>query len=111
MSCMSIARGVLAQASVPGAHDKVLDNNPELIGVWKWLVFEERGKQQTQPTYDAESGNRTRATLVGGEYSTTAPCLFFPRQCLSKTLFRNLYLNILTSECHLHRIKSWTNIM
>ena len=46
------------------------------------LVFEERGKpeypeknlsdenlnqQQTQPTYDAESGNRTRATLVGGE--------------------------------------------
>ena len=48
------------------------------------LVFEERGKpeypeknlseqgenqQQTQPTYDAESGNRTRATLVGGERS------------------------------------------
>ena len=25
--------------------------------------------QQTQPTYDAESGNRTRATLVGDEYS------------------------------------------
>ena len=44
------------------------------------LVFEERGKpedpeknpqskdenqQQTEPSYDAESGNRTRATLVG----------------------------------------------
>ena len=40
------------------------------------LVFEERGKpeyppqsieenQQTQPTFDSESGNRTRATLVG----------------------------------------------
>ena len=32
--------------------------------------------QQTQPTYDAESGNRTWATLVGGEcshhYATTA---------------------------------------
>ena len=32
--------------------------------------------QQTQPTYDAESGNQTRATLVGGEwshhYATTA---------------------------------------
>ena len=32
--------------------------------------------QQTQPTYDAESGNRTRATLVGGEcshhYATTS---------------------------------------
>ena len=47
------------------------------------LVFEERGKpeyleknllaqgrdQQTQPTYEAKSGNRTQATLVGGECS------------------------------------------
>ena len=48
------------------------------------LVFEERGKpeypkknlsvqgenqQQTQPTYDAGTENRTRATLVGGECS------------------------------------------
>ena len=50
------------------------------------LAFEERGKpeypeknlsekrreenqQQTQATYDADSGNRTRATLVGGECS------------------------------------------
>ena len=49
------------------------------------LVFQERGKpeypekhfsvplslenQQTQPTYDAESGNRTRATLLVGECS------------------------------------------
>ena len=48
------------------------------------LVFAEGGKpenpeknprskgenqQQTQPTYDAGSGNRTRATLVGGERS------------------------------------------
>ena len=46
------------------------------------LCFEERGKpeypeknlkdenqQQTQPTYDAETGNQTRGTLVGGECS------------------------------------------
>ena len=47
------------------------------------LVFEERGKlefpgktsrsrvenQQTQSTYDAGSGNRTRDTLVEGEHS------------------------------------------
>ena len=37
------------------------------------LVFEERGnrieKQQTQPTYGTESGNRTQATWVGGECS------------------------------------------
>ena len=57
---------------------------PDRIGtleVLEVLVFEERGKpeypektsrskdenqQQTHPTYDAESGNRTRATLVGG---------------------------------------------
>ena len=26
-------------------------------------------QQQIQPTYDAGSGNRTRVTLVGGEYS------------------------------------------
>ena len=31
--------------------------------------------QQIQPTYDAESGNRTRATLVEGECSDTAPTL------------------------------------
>ena len=29
----------------------------------------EENQQQTQPTYDAETGNRTRATLVGGECS------------------------------------------
>ena len=29
----------------------------------------DENQQQTQPTYDAESGNQTRATLVGGECS------------------------------------------
>ena len=29
----------------------------------------DENQQQTQPTYDAESGNQTRATLVGGEHS------------------------------------------
>ena len=29
----------------------------------------DENQQQTQPTYDVESGNRTRATLVGGEGS------------------------------------------
>ena len=78
---MSITRGVLAQSPEPEAHDKVLDNNPDRIGIWKcWFLRREenqstRGKtyrskdenqQQTQPTYDAETGNQTRATLVGG---------------------------------------------
>ena len=29
----------------------------------------DENQQQTQPTYDAESRNRTQATLVGGECS------------------------------------------
>ena len=69
---------------------RVARYSPRLINLWssdsrlnlnlEMLVFEERGKpeyrrktsrskdknqQQTQPTYDAESRNRTRATLVG----------------------------------------------
>ena len=54
------------------------------IGIWKMLVFMDGGKpenpeknprskdknqQQTQPTYDTGTGNRTRATLVEGECS------------------------------------------
>ena len=54
------------------------------IGIWKcWFLrrgenrnnrrkttrSKDENQQQTQPTYDAESGNRTRATLVGGECS------------------------------------------
>ena len=77
---MSITRGVLAQSPEPEAHDKVLDNNPDRIGIWKcWFVRrgenrstrrktsrnKDENQQQTQPTYNAESGNRTRATLAG----------------------------------------------
>ena len=54
------------------------------IGIWKcWFLRKgenrstrgktfrsrEENQQQTQPTYDAGSGNRTRDTLVGGERS------------------------------------------
>ena len=56
---------------------------PNQIGIEKCLVFEEenqstqrktsqskhKNQQQTQSTYDAESRNRTWATLVGGECS------------------------------------------
>ena len=81
---MSITRGVLAQSPEPEAHDKVLDNNPDRIGIWKcWFLrrgenrrtriktsrSKDENQQQTQPTYDAESENRTRATLVGDECS------------------------------------------
>ena len=68
------------------------------------LVLEERGKpeyrrktsrsrvenQQTQPTYDAEPGNRTGATLVGSECSDTAPTLLpeYPQCKCTLTLLR-----------------------
>ena len=35
----------------------------------KNLLEQGENQQQTQPTYDAGSGNRTQATLVGGERS------------------------------------------
>ena len=45
----------------------------------KTLRSRDENRQQTQPTYDTESGNRTRAALVGGcvggECSTTASSL------------------------------------
>ena len=43
--------------------------------------------EQTQPTYDAESGNRTRATLVGGECS---------HHCASPAQF----MSFITSICY-----------
>ena len=71
---------MLAGSPKPEAHE-VLDNNPDRIGIWKFW-FLRRGEnrstrrktsrsrvenqQQTQPTYDAGSGNLTRDTLVGG---------------------------------------------
>ena len=65
------------------------------------LLFEERGKPEypektlseqgrDQPTYDAESANRTRATLVGGECSQHN-AIPVPRSYLivAETPFRN----------------------
>ena len=77
-------------------------HSPDRIGIWKCWGFFRRGEnrstqrktswskdenqQQTQPTYDAESGNRTRrATLVGGECShhCTIPAPHFLRNLVS----------------------------
>ena len=81
---MSATLGVLAQSPEPEARDKVLDNNSDRIGIWKCWVLrrgenrstqrktsrsKDKNQQQTQPTYDAESGNWTRATMVGRECS------------------------------------------
>ena len=54
-------------------------HHQDRIGIWKFLGKGKTGEkisgskdenqQQPQPTYDTRTGNRTRATLVGGEYS------------------------------------------
>ena len=57
------------QSPEPDAHDKVLDNNPDRIGIWKCWVLrrgenwstrrktsrsKDENQQQTQPAYDAK---------------------------------------------------------
>ena len=49
----------------------------------------EENQQQTQPTYDAQTGNRTRATLVGGECSLTPPSLLLDEREYVKILYLN----------------------
>ena len=91
---MPITRGVLAQSPKPEAHDKVLDNNPDRIGIWEcW--FMRRG--ETGVPGEKPLGARTRTNnklnphmtpspgitpgphwweaCVGGKCSTTAPSL------------------------------------
>ena len=60
----------------------------------------DQNQQQTQPTYDAESGNRTRATLVGSECSHH--CAILNRLQSSELLTKrttNLMCKILLSSC------------
>ena len=64
------------------------------IGIWKCCFFyggrktgepgeyprsKDENQQQTQPTYDTGTGNRTRATLVGGECSHHCAIPAYPR--------------------------------
>ena len=62
----------------------VWGHSPDRIGIWKcWYLRrgenrstqrktsgnKDENQQKSQPSYDTESGNRTQATLVGGECS------------------------------------------
>ena len=63
----------------------------------------DENQQQTQPTYDTESGNRTRATLVGGKCSTTAPSLLLDWLCILVGRFQSAVFSvrIFTLTCQL----------
>ena len=80
----SITWGVVAQSTEPGAHvlnARAFRMELEFRKCWflrrgenrstgrKTSRSREENQQQTQPTYDVKSGNRTRATLVEGECS------------------------------------------
>ena len=45
-------------------NDKVNSNEDERMT--SEIGSKDENQQQTQPTFDADSGNRTRATLAGG---------------------------------------------
>ena len=72
---MSIARGVLPQSLESEAHDKVLDNNPDLIGIWKcWFL--RRGDENYQQTHMTPSqGIEPGPHGSGASALITAPSL------------------------------------
>ena len=53
---MSITRGVIAQSPEPEAHDKVLDNNPDRIGIWKCWFLRRGENRSTQEKNLSEQG-------------------------------------------------------
>ena len=89
MQCQT--QGALARPPEPEAHDKVLDNNPDRIGIWKcWFLrrgrnrrktsrSKEENQQQTQPTYDAGPGIEHGTHWWEASALTTAPSLL-PRK-------------------------------
>ena len=87
---MSITRGVLAQSPEPEGHDKVFDNYPDRIGIWKcWFLRREktgvpgekplgartRTNNKLNPHMTPSPGIGNRTSCVGGKCSTTAPSL------------------------------------
>ena len=105
---------MVAQSPEPGAH--VLNARAFRIELeFRNVVFaenrstrrktsrsREENQQQTQPTYDVESGNRTRATLVEGEcshhFAIPAPPSSTKRRL---TMCSNMhFVRPLTTLCH-----------
>ena len=63
----------------------------------------DENQQQTQPTYDAETGNRTRTTLVGGECShhcaIPAPLRFCRSLFIRSFIYLFIYLLFRMDVC------------
>ena len=104
---------MVAQSPEPEAHDKVLDTNPDRIGIWKcWFLrrgenwstrrktsrSKDEKQQQTQPTHNTESGNQTRATLVGDECSHHCA---IPAPQIKLSSLPSTFLHFITIHCTL----------
>ena len=61
---ISITWGVLAQYPEPKANDKVLDNNPDQIGIWKYWVFEGKADLDKKPVGAKTRTNNKQTHLL-----------------------------------------------
>ena len=64
---MSITRGVLEQSPEPEAHDKVLDNNPDQIGIWKcWFLRRGENRSTRRKTSRSKDENPGHTVMKEG---------------------------------------------
>ena len=103
----------------------------ESIGIWKcWFLrrgenrstrrktsrSKDENQQQTQPTFDTESGNRTGphwwVACVGDKCSTTAPSLLPCVTILITAAQESLYQNAYSSQCspYISYDTNWENL-
>ena len=78
---MSRTRGVLAQFPESEAHDKVLDNNPDRIGIWKCWFLTARSffhdgptQKKTLPDFHSIFHCHYRCKKVSGLYLFNFDC-------------------------------------
>ena len=92
---------------MPEAHDKVLDNNPDPIGIWKCMFLrrgenrstrsktsrsKEENQQQTQSTYDAGSQESNPGHI--GERRALSPLCHRVRQNLCDLMTNTFFLRV-----------------
>ena len=107
-------------SNVPSTFALIGDTFQARTGIWKcWFLrrgenrstrgktswSREENQQQTRPTYDAASGNRTRDTLVGGERCHHSPLYShhcaIPAPILEEFSF-SLWKNLSNNKKYLH---------
>ena len=81
---MLITREVLSQSPEIEAHDKMLENNPDRIEIWKcWRIIEERGKPEYPEKNLSDQGREptTNLTLVWRRVPESNPAALVGGEC------------------------------